>query len=106
MNRFEVKGRYFDDLRSGVKTAEGRNPESRMVKETRIGEIVTIYRGDESFMAEILQKRYYPLVEEMLFEVGLKKMLPDKETLEEGIEVYRKFGTTGEAVAVFIRPLA
>lgn len=106
MNRFEVRGRYFDDLRSGLKTAEGRNPESRMVKETKVGEIVIIYRGDESFLAEILQKQYYRSVEEMLLEVGLKNMLPDKETLEEGIEVYRNFGTTKEAVAIFIRPLA
>jgi ASC-1-like (ASCH) protein len=83
---------YYTFLKKGLKTIEGRvkNGKYRLVKK---GDHIVVHNSTETDSTEVIVERvaYYPSFEEMLKMEPIKKILPDVETVEDGIEVYRKF---------------
>lgn len=57
------------------------------------GEDVRIVNVDtnEEFTTKIKEINFYPSVEKLIIKEGLKNVCPDLESLEEGIEKYRRF---------------
>ncbi len=85
---------YFTFLKNGQKTIEGRVKKGwyRFVKP---GDHIIVYNEDESDSVEVLVRdvRSYTSIQDMLEHEPLKKLLPDAETIERGIEVYKRFYT-------------
>ena len=86
---------YFTFVKEGQKTIEGRLQKS-WYKDLVVGDHIVIHnQDDETDFFEVMVKdlRKYESIKEMLEKEELKKILPDIETIEEGLEVYRKFYT-------------
>mgnify|MGYP001586779436 CR=1 FL=1 len=85
---------YFTFLKNGQKTIEGRIKKGwyRFVK---IGDHIIVYNEEETDSCETLVKdvKTYSSIREMLEGEDFKKLLPDAETVEQGIEIYKKFYT-------------
>jgi len=85
---------YFSFLKNGQKTIEGRLHKGwyRMVKP---GDRIRVYSEDESdsITTEVLGARRYATILEMLDREAQSKMLPDANTQEDGLAIYRKFYT-------------
>lgn len=85
---------YFTFVKNGQKTIEGRIKRGwyRFVKPR---DHIIIYNEDESDLVEVLVRdvRTYSSIQDMLKHEQLKKILPDVETIEQGIEVYKRFYT-------------
>jgi ASC-1-like (ASCH) protein len=88
---------YFSFVKNGQKTIEGRlhKEEYKLLK---IGDHIIVQSREESDSAEIVvgDIRKYHSFQEMLQNEDLKKVLPEVETIEEGVAVYRKFYTDEE----------
>lgn len=91
MQRFNVREPYFSFIRNGLKTKEGRGGKSRLVLDTEIGEIVQFFDGEKAFEAAIVDKKSYSTIEEMLRKEGFKDMIPDAESFEAAVAVYKGF---------------
>lgn len=85
---------YFTFLKNGQKTIEGRIKKGwyRFVKS---GDHIIVYNEEENDLVEVLVKgvRTYSSIQEMLEQEPIKKLLPDIKTIDEGIEVYKRFYT-------------
>jgi len=85
---------YFTFLKNGQKTIEGRIKKGwyRFVKP---GDHVIVYNEEETNSVEVIVKRVcsYSSIREMLGQEPFKKILPDVETINQGIDVYRQFYT-------------
>lgn len=85
---------YFTFLKNGQKTIEGRIKKGwyRFVKP---GDHIIVYNEEETESVEVLVKgvRAYASIREMLEQEPFKKLLPDVETIEQGVEVYKRFYT-------------
>jgi ASC-1-like (ASCH) protein len=100
---------YFSFLKNGQKTIEGRLQKG-WYRGVKPGDQIEVYDGDESELVttEVLGVRKYPTINEMLNKETLKKMLPDVDTVEDGLAVYRKFYSKEDekmfgAVAIEVR---
>ncbi len=105
---FEVSGRYFNDLHSGLKTHEGRSNESRMFKTTKLDEIIRIVHKETGrwFLAERGMVCHHTTVEGMLICPDHPNMLPGTVDLDEKVTIYRKFGVDKDVVAIKIRAIS
>lgn len=85
---------YFSFLKNGQKTIEGRIKKG-WYRFVRPGDHIIVYNEEETGSVEVLVKgvRTYSSIKEMLGKEQIKKLLPDVETIEEGIEVYKRFYT-------------
>lgn len=85
---------YFTFLKNGQKTIKGRIKKGwyRFVKP---GDHIIVYNEDESNSVEVLVKdvRTHTSIRDMLEHEPLKRVLPDVETIEQGIKVYKRFYT-------------
>lgn len=102
---------YFTFIKNGQKTFEGRIRKGwyRLVKP---GDHIIIYNEEETDSIEVLVKsaRPYVSMREMIENEPLKKLLPDVETIEQGIKVFKRFYTEEQerefgAVAIEIQML-
>lgn len=83
--------KYFDLVRLGTKTIEGRVNETAKFKNLKVGNFIKFVQTEDiniSFSAEVIGIRLYPSFPEMLKKEDLKKCLPGCATIEEGIKVY------------------
>jgi ASC-1-like (ASCH) protein len=85
---------YFTYLKNGQKTIEGRMRKGWYCN-VQPGDEIEVLNEDESDKVEVMVKRVtpYPSIREMFTQEPIKKLLPEVESIEEGIEVYRKFYT-------------
>lgn len=85
---------YFTFLKNGQKTIEGRIKKG-WYRFVRPGDHIIVYNEEENDSIEVLVKdvRTYSSIQEMLEQEPIKKLLPDVETIKEGIEVYKRFYT-------------
>ncbi len=85
---------YFTFLKNGQKTIEGRARKGRY-RNVRPGDEIVVLNEEETDRVETIVKRVtkYRSIEKMLTGESLKKLLPDVDTIDQGIEVYRKFYT-------------
>jgi len=85
---------YFTFLKKGQKTIEGRIKKGwyRFVKP---GDHIIVYNEEETDSIETLvtDVRTYSSIREMLRHEQLKKLLPDVNTVEQGVKVFKKFYT-------------
>ena len=85
---------YFTFLKNGQKTIEGRVKKGWYCN-VKPGDKIVVYNEEESDMVEVLVKRVtsYKSIRDMLTNEPIKKLLPDVNTIDQGIEVYRRFYT-------------
>lgn len=87
-----VQNPYFGFILSGKKTVEGRLNKGKL-KEIEIGDILNINNEVEF---QVIGKRAYNSFREMIESEGIEKTIPDKKSIEEAVEVYRRFYTLEE----------
>ena len=85
---------YFTFLKNGQKTIEGRIRKG-WYRNVQPGDEIVVYNDKETDGIETLVGRVakYRSIEDMLTHEPIKKMLPDVNSIDEGIRVYRKFYT-------------
>jgi len=83
---------YFLFLKNGQKTIEGRIKKG-LYREIAVGDHIVVFNKDETDKVEVLVKRIknYSSFKEMLETEPFKKILPDVDYVEQGIEVYKQF---------------
>lgn len=83
---------YFDYVSSGEKTVEGRPFNARYANLTE-GNFIEIVNKDrcDNFVVEITKLTRYSTFQAMLEKEGLKNCLPNVDTVEEGVGIYRSF---------------
>lgn len=88
---------YFTFLKNGQKTIEGRIRRGKYA-EISAGDLIDVFNNDETEYVKVKVKRVanYQSIREMLTKEPLKKVLPDAENVDQGVEIYRKFYTEVE----------
>jgi ASC-1-like (ASCH) protein len=83
---------YFSFLKNRQKNIEGRIREG-LYKEVVLGDHIVVCNNEETDSVEFLVKdvRRYVSFQEMLEKEPFKKILPDVESINEGIGIYKKF---------------
>lgn len=94
--------RWFDLVKKGVKTFEGRS----IKKEFKLGDVIefTDMEGKESFTTEVTSIHIFKNFRKALEMLGLQKTLPGVESIEEGVDIYRKYVSleTQERLGVYM----
>jgi ASC-1-like (ASCH) protein len=85
---------YFTFVKQGKKTIEGRIRKGyyRLIKP---GDHIIIFNEEETDNLEVLVKRVAPYesIWEMLKAEPLKKIVPDAKSIDDGVQIYRRFYT-------------
>ncbi|MEK7659999.1 MAG: ASCH domain-containing protein [Patescibacteria group bacterium] len=83
---------YFTFVKNGQKTIEGRVKKA-WYRFVSVGDHIIIYNAEETDSIAVIVRgvRTYGTIREMLIHEPLKKLLPDVDTVEQGIRVYRRF---------------
>ena len=84
---------YFDHIKSGKKIYEIRAYDKKRQEIKLLEEVTFIDRGDASrnFKAIITELSYFKNFKEAIQEVGIKKVLPNAKSLDEGVKMYHQF---------------
>lgn len=90
----KVNKKYFNFIKSDKKKVEGRiNDEKR--QKIKLGQLVRVINADdekaEPIYSIIQYKHEYPSFKEMLITEGLKNVLPNVKSVEEGVKLYYSF---------------
>ena len=83
---------YFTYIKDRVKTVEGRLQKGKHAQ-IRKGDIVDISnnKGTDSIEVQVVDVRIFSSFKEMLEKEELKKVLPNVNSVNEGVAVYRQF---------------
>ncbi|WP_457619653.1 HisA/HisF-related TIM barrel protein [Methanopyrus sp.] len=97
---------YLNLIKEGKKTVEGRVKDDKRVR-IKPGDKILFNRR---LLVKVVDVREYDSFEEMLREEGLENVLPNVDSIEEGIEVYRRFYSSGKekmfgVLAIEIEPI-
>lgn len=88
--KLTVDNCHWDNIKNGRKKVEGRLPKFG-IEHAKINDILNIIDYDErSLNVKIEFKIWYPSIREYL-NIHLNDALPDINTVEEGISIYRKY---------------
>ena len=84
---------YFDYIKNGKKLYETRVYDKKRQEIKLLEEVTFIDRSDvsRSFKAIITELSYFKNFKDAIQEVGLKKVLPNAKSLEEGVKLYHQF---------------
>ena len=92
---FKVQEKYFNQIKNGIKTAEGRINKPKFAK-LKSGDMIIFSPNSnpsEQLQARVVNISIYNNFNEMLKNGdNLKKLLPDVETVEDGVKIYESFG--------------
>lgn len=90
MLTFTVDDEFFELIKSGAKTIEGRLPRFG-VADLKIGDYVLIrdYSGN-SMIVQVVSLKHYPSIALYLM-FHLHEALPNTPSIREGLEIYRRF---------------
>ena len=84
--------KYFDQILSGKKIYETRVFDEKRKKLKLLEKIEFVNRDDgKSFKAMIVELSWFPDFRAAIVEVGVKKVLPDARSLDEGVKTYHSF---------------
>ena len=83
---------YMTFIEAGKKTIEGRVGAPYYTK-IKTGDVVCLHNRKKEIWCEITRTHLYPTFKDMLEKEGLKKMLPQANSIEEGVQIYRNFPT-------------
>lgn len=89
-HNINVQNPWFDSIKSGKKTVEGRLNKGTFA-EFKIGDIIKINNDNHNFKVKIINIDNYESFSDMIIHKGLDNVLPGIKTLEEGVAVYRQF---------------
>jgi ASC-1-like (ASCH) protein len=83
---------YFSFLKNGQKTIEGRI-RKKLYRDIAVNDHIVVFNKKETDSVEVLVKRIaeYSSFKEMLEKEPFKKILPDVDSVKQGIEVYKQF---------------
>jgi len=98
---------YASFVKDGLKTVEGRLNRGKFA-ELKIGDIMEM--NDERTPFKVISKNIYPTFRTMLEAEGISNVLPDRYTMDGGLEVYYEFYSKDEekefgVVAIHIKRL-
>lgn len=97
MVKKHIDDRYFKYIYEGVKTIEGREI-SDFWNIDILGKAITFHNGKEEFDCVITRCNVYigickeGAIRTMLNHEGVKNMLPDIDNIDDGVNIYMKFG--------------
>ncbi len=85
---------YFTFVKNGLKTIEGRIKKGWYQK-ISAGDHIIIYNEEETENLEVLVKdvRTYKSCRDMLEHEKLEKVLPDAQSIDDGVKIYERFYT-------------
>ena len=86
--QFNVQEPYKSQILSGQKTVEGRLNKGKFWA-LKVGDFLQF--DDTGEQVKVVNLTLYPSFQEMFESEGLKHIVPDIKTIEQGIAVYRKF---------------
>lgn len=95
VHQLELQSIYFDLIRSGQKTVEGRVAKSKF-NAFKIGDDLEFRCDDAILTTEIIELKYFISFEAMLNYFGVRSCLPNITSVEEGIEIYRSLPNYAE----------
>jgi len=105
LNKFRIMNiqePFFSLLADGIKKVDGRKATEKWLS-LKIGEKVIADNEDgEQKLFVITDIRKYPNVREYLINEGLRNTVPGTVTIEEGIDIYRRWSTNKELKAHFL----
>lgn len=84
---------YFQMVKSGLKTVEGRLKESKFER-LKIGETICFSNAAEKkewVNVKITHLHTYPSFRQMLIKEGVENCLPGKKNIEEAVKIYHSF---------------
>jgi ASC-1-like (ASCH) protein len=85
-----VQEPYHSYILNGKKTVEGRLNKGKFAT-INIGDIIEI--EPEKIQFDVVEKNIYSNFKSMIEKEGVNTVIPDKQTLEEAVNVYYKFYT-------------
>lgn len=90
--RIHVSEPWFSLIFDGKKTIEGR-PNKGIFKELKDGQTVTFFNKDlhKQYQVVVEEKHEYETFEDMIKTEGLENVLPNVETVSDGVNVYRQW---------------
>ncbi|AXK60327.1 ASCH domain-containing protein [Candidatus Chromulinivorax destructor] len=99
MLKLSLRQCYFDAIKSGLKTVEGRL-NSHKFKDLRPGMQINFSSIDthETIICTVASIHVYANFKEMLIHEGLENMLPGVTSLDEGVNLYENFEGYREGV--------
>ena len=109
MERFHVSNPYYNYIRFGLKNAEGRGGDSRMVRDVNVGDIIELYNSPDdkyenkisSFLVRIVNKIKFDSIMEMLERMGYKNMIPDATDITKAKDEYKQKHIRDESKGVY-----
>lgn len=90
---FNVQDKYFLQIKSGLKTAEGRINKPKFAK-LKVGDYITFSSNNnpaETVKAKVSYINKFQSFRGML-EEDIANLLPDIESVDSGVAVYESFG--------------
>ena len=91
-NHVTLKEPWFTYIKEGKKTVEGRLNKG-LFKHLKKGDIILFKNGYDKVKVKMTGKEVYPSFEAMLNKEKLEKVLPNVNSVTEGINVYRQYYT-------------
>lgn len=85
-----VQEPYKTFMLKGIKTVEGRLNKGKFMI-IKIGDILEIESEDVVF--KVIEKNIYPNFRKMLEKKGIKNVIPDKDNINDAVDIYYKFYT-------------
>ena len=84
---------YFNYIKNGEKLYETRVFDTKRREIKLLEEVTFIDRSDNTrtFKAIITELSYFKNFKEAIEEVGIKKVLPNAKSLDEGVKLYHQF---------------
>lgn len=99
---FDVQPIYFQNIKTGQKTVEGRIAKEKYLRLKPGDKISFSPNGsDDKISATVTTIQTYPTFLDMLKAEGLATMIPGITTLEEGVQLYESFGTYKQDVMTY-----
>lgn len=91
-HKFTVKDPYFEQIKDGKKTVEGRLKKGRFEHIDKGDTIYWVNRDTkEEVKTKVTEHKTYDNISDMIKEVGHKKLLPGTKSNEEAQEKYNTF---------------
>jgi ASC-1-like (ASCH) protein len=83
----EVDRARFNEIKSGVKSVETRAATEKY-QSIKVGDEITFTCGADTFSKKVNKVYHWSTVEAMVSEVGLKKIAPNLDTIEQLKDAY------------------
>ena len=84
---------YKTFVLKGIKTVEGRLNKGKFAR-IKVGDVLEIKTEDIKFY--VIEKNVYSSFREMLEVEGIENVIPDKDNIDDAVNVYYKFYTKAQ----------